>query len=180
MLHTRSRRLLAAFIIALTLTALFILLGGGQGSVAGGGLPPRPDDPTATPTAPPPTAVPATPTHGAAIHLHTSEPMPGTWTVVQWQNEHGNWYDAVGWRGHLDEGQADRKTWWVYPPPTTGRGGGNTIMSTPIRVSPAHYGQGPFRWLVYASEDGKQVAISDPFDLPTRNGQTISVTVELP
>lgn len=158
MLHTRSRRLLVAFIMALALTALFILLGGGQGSVAGGGLPPRPD-PTATPTTPTATAVPATPTHGAAIRLHTSESMPGAWTVVQWQNEHGNWYDVVGWRGHLDEGQADMKTWWVYP---------------------ANYGQGPFRWVLYASEGGKQLAISELFDLPTWNGQFVNIDIELP
>lgn len=159
MLHTRSRRLLVAFIMALALIALFILLGGGGDSVAGGGLPPRPDDPTATPTAPPPTAVPATPTHGAPIRLHTTESLPGAWTVVQWQNEHGNWYDVVGWRGHLDEGQADMKTWWVYP---------------------TNYGQGPFRWVLYASEGGKQVAVSDSFELPTRNGQLILVEIELP
>ncbi|MCL4262369.1 MAG: hypothetical protein KJ069_04110 [Anaerolineae bacterium] len=162
MLHTRSRRLFIAFIMALALTIIFILLGQGQGTAAGGGLPPRPTTsptPTTTPVIPTATPVPATPTHGAAIRLHTSEPMPGAWTVVQWQNEHGNWYDVVGWRGHLDEGQADMKTWWVYP---------------------ANYGQGPFRWVLYASEGGKQVAVSDSFDMPTRNGQLIVVEIEFP
>lgn len=147
--------------MALVLTAFFMLLGGGQGTVAGGGLPPRPDDPTATPTAPPPTpiATAVPPTNGAAIRLHTSKPSAGAWTVVQWQNEHGNWYEVEGWRGHLDEGQADMKTWWVYP---------------------TNYGQGPFRWVLYTSQNGKQLAVSDPFILPTRNGQIINVEVELP
>ncbi|HRQ41056.1 MAG TPA: hypothetical protein PLD25_24330 [Chloroflexota bacterium] len=160
MLHTRSRRLFIALIMALVLSVFFMLLGRGPGTAAGAGLPPRPTtSPTPTiPTATPaPTAVP--PTNGAAIRLHTSKPYSGAWTVVQWQNEHGNWYDVEGWRGHLDEGNATMKTWWVYP---------------------TNYGQGPFRWLVYANQNGKQLAVSDSFALPTRNGQTISVEVELP
>ncbi len=159
MLHTRSRRLIIASMLALALTVIFILLGQGQGTAVGGELPPRPTT-SPTPTAPPtPMATAVPPTNGAAIRLHTSKPSAGAWTVVQWQNEHGNWYEVEGWRGHLDEGQADMKTWWVYP---------------------TNYGQGPFRWVLYTSQNGKQLAVSDPFILPTRNGQIINVEVELP
>lgn len=160
MLHTRSRRIFVAAIIALALTLIFIALGAGQKTVAGGGLPPRPTTsptpvmPTATPT-----AVPAIPVNGAAIRLYTSEPAPGAWTVVQWQNEQGNWYDVVGWRGHLDDGQADMKTWWVYP---------------------TNFGEGPFRWVVYGSPTGPKLVTSETFDLPTHNGQLVIVEVELP
>jgi hypothetical protein len=85
--------------------------------------------------------------------------MPGAWTAVEWQNAQGDWYEVEGWRGHLDEAAGDMKTWWVYP---------------------ANYGQGPFRWVVYASQNGDQLTVSDPFELPTRHRQVITIEVELP
>jgi hypothetical protein len=149
MLYTRSRRILVAFVMALMLTLIFMVLSQGQGTVAGGELPPRPT----------PTVVPAIPVGGATIRLHTSSSVPEAWTTIEWQNELGDWYEVDGWRGHLDEGNADTKTWWV---------------------DPDNFGQGPFRWLVYTGQDGTQLAVSDPFDLPTHNRQVISVAIELP
>jgi hypothetical protein len=149
MLNTLSQRILTAFIMALTLTLIFMVLGQGQGTVAGGGLPPRPT----------PTAVPAVPVNGATVRLHTSASMPGAWTIIEWQNELGDWYEVAGWRGHLDDGNADMKAWWVYP---------------------TNYGEGPFRWLVYTGQNGDLLAVSEPFDLPNHNHQVVSVEIEIP
>lgn len=152
MLHTRSRRLLVAFLLATALLLLLAALGWVQGVAAGGGLPPRPT-PSPTPV------IITTPVTGAAIRLHTSKPAPGAWTAVEWQNEQGTWYEVQGWRGHLDEGNADMKTWWVYP---------------------ANYSEGPFRWVIYTQESGSVLATSDVFNLPTRNRQLITVEVQMP
>ncbi len=149
MLDTRSRRIFTAFVMALFLTLIFMAVGRGLGTAAGGGLPPRPT----------PAATPSVPVSGAAIRLHTSASVPGAWTIIEWQNELGDWYEVEGWRGHLDEGNVDMKTWWVYP---------------------VNFGQGPFRWLVYTSENGDLLAVSDPFDLPLHNRQVVSVAIELP
>jgi hypothetical protein len=141
--------------MALFLILIFMVLSQVQGTMAGGELPPRPES-TATPI---PTVTSSVPITGAAIQLHTSEAMPGAWTAVEWQNAQGDWYEVEGWRGHLDEAAGDMKTWWVYP---------------------ANYGQGPFRWVVYASQNGDQLTVSDPFELPTRHRQVITIEVELP
>ena len=116
------------------------------------GLPPRPTDvPTATPISQP-TVV----GDGALIQLVVGSAPEGVWTVVQWGDGHGRWYDVEGWRGTLDEVQ--HKTWWV---------------------APADFGDAPFRWRVYEEEDGRLLATSSSFSLPTTTGQVVRVELDL-
>ncbi|MBK8434331.1 MAG: hypothetical protein IPL28_24925 [Chloroflexi bacterium] len=49
----------------------------------------------------------------ALIQLVMGSAPEGVWTVVQWGDGHGRWYDVEGWRGTLDEVQY--QTWWVAP-----------------------------------------------------------------
>ena len=108
-------------------------------------LPPRPE--------PPPTPNPVS---GGGIELRVWSAQARSWdtveTVVQWQDGLGGWHDIEGWRGKLDQLFADggRKTWFV---------------------SAELFGKGPFRWVVY--EDDKTLATSDPFTMPSANGQTV-------
>lgn len=158
MLDSRNQRILFATLAAIILIGVLTAFSWNHETVSGGELPPRP---TTSPTAVPadPTAVPNLPITGAAIQLQLSEPLPGAWTVVEWQNQQGAWFEVEGWRGHLDENGATSKTWWVYP---------------------ANFGQGPFRWLLYSAEDGRQLAVSDSFELPTRNRQLLTIELALP
>lgn len=117
-------------------------------------LPPRPQ-PTATPI---PTQQ-SSPPDGAFIQLQASKSLPGAWTQVQWQNEHGDWYDVNGWRGHLDDGAANMKTWWI---------------------ASENLGDGPFRWVVFTEEDGTQLAVSESFDLPENIMQVQVITINIP
>lgn len=157
MLHTRSQRIVLATFIAIALLVLFAALGNTHGTVSGDdNLPPRPT-PNATPILP--TAVADAPVTGALIRLQLSEPLPGAWTVVEWQNQQGLWFEVDGWRGHLDENGATSKSWWVMAD---------------------NFGQTPFRWVLYASEDGRQLATSAPFTLPTRARQLLTIDLTLP
>lgn len=123
---------------------------------AADGLPPRPS----TPTPVPPSAT-EQPVRGALIILQQSdtEPFPAqAWTVVQWQNEAGRWYDVEGWQGTFDSN--DRVVWWV---------------------SPDSLGDGPFRWQVYDSAARDELlATSEAFDLPAHNGQRLVIDLQLP
>jgi hypothetical protein len=160
--------------LLLTVAALPLLV------VAESDLPPRPELPTETPT-PTPTEEPAATgtdglglPEGAAIVLHAVfDPawpwyqMHGRdlWTVVEWQHPGGEWYPVKQWQGTLDTitvGEDDviagRKTWWVYE---------------------THLGKGPFRWSVYAHQNGALVARSDTFDLPEKIDQKVIVDLPL-
>ncbi len=64
-------------------------------------LPPRPDQPVATPTP-----------YGGAIELCIEGFEPGLWAVVQWQDGLGGWHDVEGWRG---EPATANVIWWVSP-----------------------------------------------------------------
>jgi len=87
-------------------------------------------------------------------------PWQDLWTLVQWQDDKGAWYDVEGWQGTLDEVQdgAGRKTWWV---------------------AKSDKGKGPFRWRVYRGQGGWLLATSEPFYLPGLNGGTVTVEVSL-
>lgn len=148
--YRRSSTCFFAGILFLTV----MLLGNPSLVAAGGGLPPRlpPRPVEPTPPAPPPIT-------GAMIQLQTSTAMPGAWTVVEWQNEHGDWYVVTGWQGHLDDGNDDMKSWWVYPD---------------------DFNSAPFRWQVYESETGALLATSENFHLPAKNLEIIIVEVDLP
>lgn len=91
---------------------------------------------------------------GAHIQLQLPNGQPGAWTVVQWQDSAGNWHDVEGWQGVIEGNQ---KTWWV---------------------DAKDFRTGPFRWVVYAEQNGQILSQSNPFYLPT--GATETVMVELP
>ena len=133
-------------------------------------LPPRPSTPTPTPVPSPHHLDPTV----AQIELHVQFPSDWPWdevnwqelwTVVQWRDNDGRWYDVAGWRGTLDRVLVDendeivgRKTWWV---------------------ASGNLGGGPFRWMVYREEGGALLVASDEFTLPSQNGQITPVEVLL-
>jgi hypothetical protein len=87
---------------------------------------------------------------GSYIELRVYPPQAGLWTIVQWQDSTGAWHDIEGWSGTLDEG--DQKVWWV---------------------APALFGEGPFRWTVYQSQESQLLATSDSFYLPDAAGKKV-------
>lgn len=96
------------------------------------------------------------------------DPWQDLWTVVQWQDNLGDWHDVLGWQGHLDDievGEAGHvvgeKRWWV---------------------APADLGTGPFRWLVYQRQDGRLLATSASFHLPNvrEESKAVEVLLEVP
>ena len=112
------------------------------------GLPPRP---TSMPPVAPPSA-------GGFIELHvTGRSLPvGLWTVVQWQDDSGNWRTVEGWQGTTYED--NHVLWWV---------------------SHADLGKGPFRWVVYRSPGGVWLGNSQSFNLPGYAGATVKVEMML-
>jgi hypothetical protein len=135
-------------------------------------LPPLPPIPTATytpvprPTSPPPT--------GGFIELHAQFPQAWPWaevhwqelwTVVQWQDDKGKWYNVEGWQGRLDDvatgkdgGVVGYKKWWV---------------------AKGDSGKSPFRWAVYKKQGGAALAASESFSLPGSAGKTVIIEVSL-
>jgi len=91
---------------------------------------------------------------GDFIELHIRPARPGAipswadlWTVVQWQSPNGDWLDVEGWQGGVDEVDGDQgvKRWWV---------------------SADDLGRESFRWIVYSSPGGRELARSGTFRLP--------------
>jgi hypothetical protein len=115
-------------------------------------LPPRPNPPSVSP-----------PVVGGGIELRAWAAQTIDWenvhTLVQWQDGLGGWHDVDGWRGTLDEIYADggRKTWFVPE---------------------AHFGTGPFRWVVYVGEE--TLVTGDPFDMPATDNQLVRTIITLP
>lgn len=107
------------------------------------------------PTRPGSTPTPAPPPEpkGGAIELAVSGAVSPVYAVVQWQDGLGGWHIVDGWRGELEN---NRVLWFV-----------------PEEM----FGDGPFRWVVY--NDQQTLAASDPFDLPTVDGQIVHVSVGL-
>jgi hypothetical protein len=114
----------------------------------------RPAPMTLVPTMTPPVVAPVV-KDGAYVELHVTH-RPAVWTVVQWQDGSGLWHAVDGWQGMTD-GQGVVR-WWV---------------------SPAQFGEGPFRWAVYEKPGGVLLATSHPFDLPQVSRQRIVVEVPL-
>ena len=112
-------------------------------------LPPRPDPPLDG------GLEPERSVKGGAIELHVDPFEPGRAAVVQWQDGLGEWHDVDGWRGEMEE---KRVTWFV---------------------APKDFDTGPFRWVVYRFADGKVLATSESFDLPSGNGHVIRVGVSI-
>ena len=130
-------------------------------------LPPRYATPTVTPASAP--TVPAAAPKGAAIVLELTfgegwhnqgMVWQELWTVVEWQDAGGAWHAVEGWQGSI--GKVDGNTGW-----------------TTWRLEKNLFGQGPFRWVVYAHQDGPVLAHSQPFDLPGQTGKTVTVAVSL-
>ena len=90
---------------------------------------------------------------GAHIELVGVEAAGGGWSVVQWQDSHGDWHDVDGWQGDL----AGSRRWWVHP---------------------RDFGRGPFRWVVQSEPGGSITALSGPFHLPAFPNETRLVSVE--
>jgi hypothetical protein len=76
--------------------------------------------------------------------------MRAYWTVAQWQDRLGAWHTVTGWQGLFDEFAHSQciKQWWLPQ---------------------SMFGQGPFRWVVYAERGGEILTQSDPFYLPIHN-----------
>ncbi|MFN8443432.1 MAG: hypothetical protein U0175_21830 [Caldilineaceae bacterium] len=120
---------------------------------------PRPTVVVSTPVAPTATALslPAStrvPVAVLRLKLQNSVERPLS-SVVQWQDTSGNWHDIDGWRGQMVKNQT---TWWVEE---------------------KDWGDGPFRWSVYTQESGAMLAISEPFHLPSRQGEELTVSVRV-
>lgn len=120
------------------------------------GLPPRPSFPQEKSNDEP---------VGAMIELQVWPIKSTLWTVVQWQDDTGQWHDVAGWQGHLDSGiifsqpQGRIKRWWV---------------------DARDFGKGPFQWQVYEAKNGKLLTQSEPFLLPDEVGETVLKQISLP
>ncbi len=136
--------------------------------------PPPALPPTLVPTptsAPKPTSPPAT---GGLIELQVQFPKAWPWddthwqelwTVVQWLDDKGVWRTVEGWQGTLNDiaiGEdgtvTGYKTWWA---------------------ASDYLGKGPFRWIVYDSQGGATLAMSEFFYLPDTSNETVKVEVSL-
>jgi len=136
------------FVFVVGLTLVLLLSG-----FANDDLPPRP---TPLPT-PVPTETAVSPVTGGFIQLqfNTTADKTGLWTAVQWEGVNDAWHTVAGWQGHFKpDGMV---TWWV---------------------APADLGKGPFRWQLLDGEGGELLAVSEPFTLPTSDGQVVTVAVE--
>ena len=114
-----------------------------------------PVPPTTTPE-PMPTVIPKS-EKGAYIELYIQSLSVEPWTIVQWQDAHGEWHDVEGWQGTLDD--SEEKRWWV---------------------APKDFSTGPFRWLVYENAQENLLATSEPFYLPSYADEVIKIEVFLP
>ena len=119
-------------------------------------LPPR-TTATATkgPTSPIPTAAPVDELLNGYLELQVYPPEGGLWAVVQWQDALKNWHDVEGWRSYLNNGY---QLWWV---------------------APKDFNTGPFRWLVYQTEDGVLLETSSVFFLPGPDNPIVSISVQI-
>lgn len=129
-------------------------------------LPPRP--PTATPTPVSGSGPASKAPPGALIVLNVpfdaAWPTSGLawqdlWTVVQWRDQRGVWRDVEGWQGSLDKvaDEVGYKSWWL-----------------PEDL----WGRGPFRWVVYRSQGGSVMEMSENFYLPSYANATTIVAVD--
>ena len=110
----------------------------------------------------PPRSTPTPASHShpnvAAIAVTVSNPPPGAWVGVQWQDPWGGWHDVESWPGEL---VGDWTVRWVLSD---------------------DFGDGPFRWIVLESQGGRIWAISSPFYFPRSRGEWVwsSVTTATP
>lgn len=93
---------------------------------------------------------------GAYIELQVQSSQGELWTVVQWQDSAGIWHNVDGWRGTLETG--GYKRWWV---------------------AAKDFNKGSFRWMVYRSQGGPQLATSTLFQLPGKANEIVQIEVSL-
>jgi hypothetical protein len=122
-------------------------------------LPPRPDsvtNPEPEQPPPPPAEQPvAAAPQGGFISLSMAAPSPDYWVTIEWYDGKGEWHTVSGWQGNFDH--KGEVVWWV---------------------APEDMGKGPFRWVVLSAEvNGRPLAISDEFHLPTHTLQTVKLAV---
>jgi len=103
-------------------------------------------------------ALPAAAASNGVIDVYAPGAAAGAPVDVQWQDPSGNWLAVTGWKAHLDtlDNGVPFKQWSVFP---------------------ANYGQGLFRWIVFDADGTTVFGISDTFNLPTADGQTVAKTV---
>lgn len=151
-------------LIALFALVAILVLSFGHGAMADDyGLPPRGTQPVVVPD----TNAPHAQYDGARLQVHAlfSQSWPwdelhwqNVWTVIEWQDDKGDWFVVTGWQGNLDaiaQGEAGwigTKEWWV----------GHENLGT-----------GPFRWKIYEYSGGPLLVTSEPFDLPEEAGKTL-------
>jgi hypothetical protein len=86
------------------------------------------------------------------------------WTMIQWQDDDGEWFDVEGWRGNLD---------------TIGQGENGWVGSKEWWAAKDILGSGPYRWQVYDHPGGELLSTSEPFHLSDTSGGVIIVPVEV-
>src|SRR6185295_20271033 len=95
----------------------------------------------------------------AVITLYAQQAPAGAYTTVEFQEHGGAWHLVDGWQGALDTLDSGlRLKQWA--------------------VDPANAGQGPFRWVVYASQGGAIWGTSESFSLPSGSGVNLTMTIE--
>ncbi|WP_420641695.1 hypothetical protein [Candidatus Leptofilum sp.] len=159
------------YLIGLFSLAAFglLLVAAGSATADGYELPPREDAPET-----PITDLPVVATgQGARMHLqaHFSQNWPwesmhwqeDLWLKVQWLDEDGVWQDVAGWQGSLDAIQ--QKEDWVG--------------MKEFWFADAQLGTGPYRWQMFAVDDGRLLNTSDPFYLPTKSGDLMALDLML-
>lgn len=95
----------------------------------------------------------------ATITLFAPKAPTGAIAVVQYQNPSGQWFDVTGWQATLNKMT------------------GADVPYQQWTVDKAQFGQGPFRWMVYAADGKTPWAISDIFSLPPGGGIERTVTI---
>jgi hypothetical protein len=90
--------------------------------------------------------------------------------VVQWQDKAGGWHDVEGWQGTLEPDGS--------PAPQGGTGAGRD-GSKRWWVAAKDFGTGPFRWIVTQGKNGRPLAASAWFNLPSVANETVRIEVEV-
>ena len=99
---------------------------------------------------------PLPPEVGARIMLQVDSIDESLWTVVQWLDGEGVGHDVEGWRGQF---QPTGYVRWF--------------------VEEKDFGKGPFIWKLYHSPTHEALWNSQPFYLPTRPNEVVTLTSEL-
>jgi hypothetical protein len=97
---------------------------------------------------------PAVSHRGGFISLAMEASSPDQWVIVQWHDGKDTWYTVSGWQGNFNHEK--QVLWWV---------------------APEDMGKGPFRWVVLSGINGRQLAVSDSFYLPTHEMETVQIEI---